>query len=194
MTVYCAWSPWTNTCSSLFENIESIKGKILPQDAKLLVLPGGEDINPALYNEMPDYTRYNEFRDYVEVGFLKQALSRGVKILGICRGHQLLNAYLGGKLIQDLYTEGIHHEGVHTLEWLDSTLEKEICLPSVNSLHHQGYNLDTISPVLTPIALHKGIVEFASGENIISTQFHPEMMGQRAESLKNYIYKWLGKE
>ena len=61
---------------------------------------GGDDINPTLYGEENKGESKNicSARDDFEVAIIAKILASGKPILAICRGHQLLNAYLGGTL------------------------------------------------------------------------------------------------
>ncbi len=70
-----------------------------------LVLSGGIDIHPSFYNGAEVYPHADEFnmvRDVFEVGVFERAKMKGIPILAICRGQQLVNAVLGGTLVQDL--------------------------------------------------------------------------------------------
>ena len=69
-----------------------------------LVLAGGPDVDPALYDakrqahtEEPDPAR-----DASELALLSGALARGIPVLAVCRGLQLLNVVRGGTLHQHL--------------------------------------------------------------------------------------------
>ena len=72
----------------------------------VLVLWGGEDISPSLYNQ----THYHNFkfrdapskRDNIEKTMAEWAIKNGFPIIGICRGAQLMCALSGGKLVQDV--------------------------------------------------------------------------------------------
>jgi putative glutamine amidotransferase len=146
-------------------------------EVDLIFFTGGEDINPILYNEVNTASHYNPTRDQIEVEIFHRGENK--RKIGFCRGHQLLNALTGGKLIQDIYPE---HDGCHTVENILQeervpSLVKYISqMSSVNSLHHQGYDLPKISPYLKPIIKFQDIIEASYGENIISTQYHPELM------------------
>lgn len=71
----------------------------------LLVLTGGEDINPKLYGEKPiPGTSYSVSRDSFEQGMVE--FFAGTPMIGICRGAQLLNVLFGGSMWQD--TDGHH--------------------------------------------------------------------------------------
>ena len=70
-----------------------------------LLLPGGPDVDPVLYGESPDPSANLEVcrpLDDLDLRLLSYALERDMPVLAICRGMQLLNVALGGKLIQDL--------------------------------------------------------------------------------------------
>lgn len=72
------------------------------EDADLVVFTGGEDIHPGLYGQLPnDYVNScNRARDLYEINYFRQAVKKGVPMLGICRGAQLLSALSGNSLIQ----------------------------------------------------------------------------------------------
>ena len=69
-----------------------------------LMLVGGGDVNAERYGQPldPRAGGLNDDRDEVEFGILSAALSGDLPVLAICRGHQLLNVFLGGDLIQHL--------------------------------------------------------------------------------------------
>jgi putative glutamine amidotransferase len=69
-----------------------------------LVITGGKDIDPAVYGQQahPKTDQPAPVRDAWEFALLRGALQRGVPVLGICRGAQVLNVALGGTLHQHL--------------------------------------------------------------------------------------------
>lgn len=124
-------------------------------DYDVLVLPGGADVDPVRYGEIPEEEcgRANPQYEFMDTVFLPKWLETGKPIIGICRGTQTLNVALGGSLIQHLIghtgdpddrAEPIHN--VYTdIEVLDisprgkknkATLDYRIY--ETNSYHHQG--------------------------------------------------------
>jgi putative glutamine amidotransferase len=77
-----------------------------------LVVTGGYDLDPASYGQQPHPTtdQPRTDRDAWEFALLRAALDRGLPILGICRGAQLLNVAFGGTLHQHL-PEVLGHDG-----------------------------------------------------------------------------------
>lgn len=69
-----------------------------------VILTGGEDINPAYFGEepIPELGKVNDRRDTCDHAFFKAAMELDKPILGICRGEQVINVFLGGSLYQDL--------------------------------------------------------------------------------------------
>ena len=75
--------------------------------ATACVLTGGEDVDPALYAAPPSPAlgTVDRERDEFELALFHAARERGLPVLGICRGIQVINVALGGTLWQDLPSE-----------------------------------------------------------------------------------------
>jgi putative glutamine amidotransferase len=174
--------------SSLNEEIPIIsENESTVSDSKLIIFSGGEDINPEIYGEENRFSFFNKERDSVELKILEESLRLNKKILGVCRGHQLINAYLGGKMVQDLRKDlKINHGGKHKLKFLTKNSTIKDHFEFVNSMHHQG--VIKAGKNLVPTSIHKGVLESCENENIITVQFHPEFMS--ASSFFNYIKLW----
>lgn len=156
-----------------------------------LILTGGVDINPRLYGEepMPECGDIQGIRDDLEYRLLDRALQRDMPVLGICRGSQLLNVFLGGTLFQDLPTqksdsinhameppfESLCHKVVLEPQQPLHRLLQEDVIP-VNSIHHQA--VKDVAPDLVPLARSlDGVIEGTWLPNrrfVWGIQWHPE--------------------
>lgn len=69
-----------------------------------LLLAGGQDISPQLYQQdpHPKLQETNLNRDLFEQALIKEAIKQKKPIFSVCRGTQLVNVVLGGTLYQDL--------------------------------------------------------------------------------------------
>lgn len=159
-----------------------------PPDLHGLLLGGGADIDPAIYGGQPDiHGSLDKARDRFEQSLLGNALARGLPVLGICRGTQLLNAVLGGNLHQDLRPLRHKTTNRHTAfavrpitiasgSHLHGVLGLSRCL--VNSLNHQGINRPGLG--LRVVAENPDnlvqAVEDEGPDFVIGVQWHPEYM------------------
>ena len=123
-----------------------------PRDLDALVLSGGVDIAPEFYDGAIAYAHaplrgWERERDLYEMAVLDGALERGMPVLGVCRGLQLINVLLGGDLVQDLGEEdSVHEAGAggdqsHGVIVDPGTLLGEVVGLDggvVNSAHHQA--------------------------------------------------------
>ena len=83
-----------------------------------VVLPGGGDLDPRLYGEEPGVACYDvsHAQDELDLAVARRSIDAGLPVLGVCRGHQLLNVLYGGTLIQDMDPGTVPHrepEPVH---------------------------------------------------------------------------------
>jgi putative glutamine amidotransferase len=87
-----------------------------------LMLAGGADIDPAVYGERRHRktTNTRPERDRAEIALALNALERGMPVLGICRGMQLLNVALGGTLVQHLPDDVGHTDHRRSLGSFDN--------------------------------------------------------------------------
>jgi putative glutamine amidotransferase len=76
-----------------------------------VVLPGGGDLDPRLYGEEPGDACYDvsHAQDELDLAIARRSIDAGLPVLGICRGHQLLNVLYGGTLIQDMDPGTVAH-------------------------------------------------------------------------------------
>jgi putative glutamine amidotransferase len=166
-----------------------VAGNELPcEELDGLVIGGGDDIGAELYGGqvLPD-VRIDPERDKLELRLLEWALPRGVPILGVCRGSQMLNIALGGTLHTDIhavYVEAprmrtvLPRKTIHVVEGsrLDRILACNPC--RVNALHHQS--VDRLGRGLKVVARDEsGIVQATEGSGpnfLLGVQWHPELL------------------
>ncbi|WP_297421642.1 gamma-glutamyl-gamma-aminobutyrate hydrolase family protein [Clostridium sp.] len=169
---------------------ESVRRQVELLDGVLL--SGGIDINPLLYNEEPSPKLGYIYpdKDDFDVSIAKIACELKKPILAICRGHQILNVAFGGTLYQDLSDmEGcyIKHQqqtkdgaATHTVDIIEDSILHSILGNSVisNSFHHQAIKDIASGFKVTAYSKDKVIeaIEKCNEDFVVGVQFHPEIM------------------
>ena len=155
------------------------------EDFDGLLLPGGVDVHPGRYGqENVACGTIDEALDEIQFSIADAFVKAGKPVMGICRGHQLLNVYFGGTLIQDLENAD-HHKWTPEGDRVHSTVAGEGSFLdgiygtafAVNSAHHQA--VDTLGEGLKVIQhSDDGVIEAMHHEvlPVISVQWHPERM------------------
>ncbi len=155
-----------------------------------LLLAGGGDITPAAYGETAEEQTGAGWpdRDNFEVALVRAAIDRGLPVLGVCRGMQLLNVALGGTLEQHLpgrigsdrhCPEGGEYS-THDVELEPGSLaERAVGSPAstVRSHHHQGLDRLGEGLVVTGRCPDDGVieaVELRGAGHVLGVLWHPE--------------------
>lgn len=152
---------------------------------------GGHDVNPKVYCEKVSEKcgTFNDDRDKLERMVFNSAMAEDKPVLGICRGIQIINAFMGGTLYQDLDSErksSVEHHMVppydrkqHSVSIVNNTplfdlLNKDEI--GVNSYHHQA--IKKLSNGLQAMAVSEdGLVEavYSPDKSFLwAVQWHPE--------------------
>lgn len=118
-----------------------------------LLLTGGTDVDPTTYGSDDGRFPGQPERDRFELTLLARIRARRRPVLGICRGHQLLNVAFGGTLIADipsdhgstvLHRDPIRYDTIrHSVtlpehSFLRTLLDEKADRIEVNSVHHQA--------------------------------------------------------
>jgi gamma-glutamyl-gamma-aminobutyrate hydrolase PuuD len=157
-----------------------------------VVLCGGADVEPHRYGAErdPQTGAPRRDRDAAELAVLHRALDRGIPLLGVCRGIQVLNVGLGGTLRQHL-PDHVGHTGHNPHPGVFGTVEVELEPGSrvheavgrhvrVQCHHHQGLDRLADGLVVTGLAADGTIeaVELADRGFVVGVQWHPEQEPQ----------------
>lgn len=174
-----------------------------------LLLTGGEDVDPSWYGAAPSPALgdVDRERDLFELALFAAARQRGLPVLGICRGIQLINVALGGTLWQDLPAErpstidhdrrdarSVRTHGVSVERGTRTAATLGVTELAVNSFHHQGIR-DLAPPLRASAWAGDGLVEAVEGEDgapwLMAVQWHPEEMFADAAAPERGLFRAL---
>jgi putative glutamine amidotransferase len=174
-----------------------------------VIISGGGDVDPGRYGATRSSLTVNvdPDRDEIEATLVGWAVEDDKPLLGICRGHQVLNVALGGTLFQDVQEEvpgSLRHDGPSD-EWFvrlsheaqvapGSKLHQALGLNGehlrVNSMHHQSVREAAASLCIVAQA-EDGIVEGLEHPQrrfVIGVQWHPEALAER-EPVQGHLFE-----
>lgn len=160
------------------------------------LVTGGDDMDPSWYNQEPHPKTCNvEIKmDILDKTVIEYAVKTKKPLLGICRGFQSLNVFLGGTLIQDIPNDTHKNlmDNVNIKLTGEGNLFKRIFTNDsiINSYHHQG--VDILASDLIPCIISNGLVEAVEHKRlpIIAVQWHPEKLKSfESEALINEFNK-----
>jgi putative glutamine amidotransferase len=177
---------------SLIPNEEYVGAAV--EDLDGILLPGSDsDVDPQRYGQQPHRRlgTVQRIKDETDLLVIAAAEERGIPILGICFGMQILNVSRGGTLIQDIESQvpnSIQHEqGVprdrrsHSVKLLSGSTVQSLAGSDeefVNSHHHQA--IEVIGQNLNATAWsNDGLVEALEDPRpekfVMAVQWHPEL-------------------
>jgi putative glutamine amidotransferase len=154
-----------------------------------LLVAGGADVDPARYGALrhPYTGSARPDRDEWEIALVRAAMQRGLPVLGVCRGMQVLAVALGGTLIQHLPDATGNEEhcqvvGVHGRHRVRISADSRLGEVAgshieVSSYHHQA--VDRLPTPLVPTAwADDGTIEACEADDgnwTVGVQWHPEV-------------------
>lgn len=174
-----------------------------------LVLTGGGDVDPTRYGETAhaSVAGVSGERDDMEFAVVRGALERGMPVLAICRGMQVLNVALGGSLVQHIPEAfpGSQHQQTpaearsaltHDVRLeLDSLAARVMGVTGLrtNSMHHQAMGRPGDGIVATGWAAD-GVIEACElrGRAVLGVQWHPEELAGEREA--RALFAWIAAE
>lgn len=170
-----------------------------------VLFTGGDDIDPKIYGAKlsPKLRKTVHVepgeRDLREMILVDEVFRQQKPLLGICRGHQVINVALGGTLVVDIGTQvpgALNHrrmdrksEVVHEARLTEDSMLAKITGKQnlgVNSTHHQAVGR-VAKPLQVTAMSADGIVEAMELRPedagllpyLMTTQFHPERLAPR---------------
>ena len=180
--------------ANYFQTVRALGGRpaavgadVDPRRFGALLLPGGYDVDPARYGrENVACGQLDPALDALQLAALDAFVGAKRPVFGICRGHQLLNVYFGGTLIQHLpqsarhkWDEATGADRAHGSEaapgsWLAALYGASF---PVNSAHHQG--VETLGGgLVVDQRADDGVIEAMhhAALPVWCVQWHPERM------------------
>ena len=168
-----------------------------------LILQGGADLAPETYGEKPIGKWLGDgIRDEYELELTDLFLKADKPVFGICRGFQVMNAYFGGTLYQDLATQRpecikhrdateydrIHHGVTFVKDSYFDSLYSDEMAPMVNSVHHQavkdiGDGLVAQAKCSDDEILEAFIHQDHAPGKVMGVQWHPEFFHTLGDKL-----------
>lgn len=158
-----------------------------------ILFAGGGDIHPKHYREEigPKIRSIEPYRDEFEIELFKKSLEKGIPILGICRGAQLINVALGGTLYQDLASEVVNSM---KHDWF---VRGEDLLPRDYPIHRVKIKLNTkLFEILKPNVANDAVLEVNSyhhqaikrlGEGLKATAYAPDGVIEAVEMGEGFV-------
>ncbi|MBU1674082.1 gamma-glutamyl-gamma-aminobutyrate hydrolase family protein [Patescibacteria group bacterium] len=160
----------------------------LKDNFDLIVLSGGNNVDPDLYNSDEEMNDVYPERDEIEYQMLEYGMKNKIPVLGICKGFQLLIVYFGGKLLNKI--ENHVSNGHKLISEIDVLNNQE-----TNSFHNQGILKKDVPDPLKVIAWTKdGFTEaiIHNVDQVMGLQWHPERQDKDFD--KELINKFVNKE
>lgn len=175
-----------------------------------ILLPGSDsDVDPTRYGSEPhtQLGSVHPLKDEMDALVLAEIEKRGLPLLAICFGMQILNVSRGGTLIQDIRSqlpEAIkHQQGVprdrrsHSVRLLEESRLKSLAETSnvfVNSHHHQAIEKvgrELVATAWTSDGLIEALEDPRPERFVLAVQWHPEIAWEQDEFSKSLFRNFI---
>ena len=168
-----------------YSSIESLLDMV-----DLVILTGGNDITLSPDGEeLVDDQDHAKERDLQEYRIIDLCIQKGIPLLGVCRGMQIINYKFGGTL--ELVEKERHVAKQHAVSISDSAYKNLLGkVEVVNSYHNYGVTMNTLGTGLGVLATSSdGVIEAVAHEQypIVGIMWHPERNDNYATYDKDLI-------
>lgn len=172
-----------------------------------VLLPGSDsDVDPLRYGQQPhpELGSVHTIKDETDLLVIDAAERKGIPLLAICFGMQILNVSRGGTLIQDIrsqVSEAIKHEQgaprgrpSHRVSLLESSKLSKISGTLgavVNSHHHQAVEsigADLVATAWTTDGVIEALEDPRPDRFVMAVQWHPEL-GWQDDAFSQRLFK-----
>jgi putative glutamine amidotransferase len=194
-----------------FVELYGLKGPSLDSALALssgVLLTGGCDVDPRRYERadlLPFCGELDSLRDEIEFAALAHAFKQKKPLLGVCRGLQIMNVFLGGSLIADIpaATGSTIHQSkendtehdILLVEGSPLTIRTALSKSNVNSNHHQAIEIlgnDLQIMAYAPDSVIEAIWYSGHPDQLaFGVQWHPERMDWNHELSRNIAKMFL---
>lgn len=156
-------------------NSKNIKKYFKDTDIEMLVLSGGNNVSPSLYDSKTNLNDVYLQRDKCEFELIKYSLKKDIPILGICKGFHLLNVFFKGTIKEKVSDHvNLQHSLDSKIDFLSNKL--------TNSFHNQAICEKELSSDLVSLAkTDDGIIELYKhkSKKVMGIQWHPERQNKK---------------
>lgn len=143
----------------------------------VVIFSGGNDLTEINNNKA------NTLREKSELKLLNLSIKKNKKIIGICKGFQLINKFFGGTVIR---TKN-HVKKNHNIYSVEKNNFKII---NVNSYHN--YKINFLGKSLKSLYSTKdNSIEIAYKKNIFCLMFHPERNNKSQKKINKLLNNFL---
>ncbi|HUE81748.1 MAG TPA: gamma-glutamyl-gamma-aminobutyrate hydrolase family protein [Pyrinomonadaceae bacterium] len=189
---------------SLIPDAEYLEAAVASMDG--ILLPGSaSDVDPLRYGHEPHpgLGNVHQIKDETDLRVLEEVEKRGLPLLAICFGMQVLNVSRSGTLIQDIekqFPEAIKHDQgpprdrpSHKIRLLEGSRLATLARneePIVNSHHHQAIETvgqDLVATAWTSDGLVEALEDPRQNRFVIAVQWHPEL-GWRDDQFSHSLF------
>lgn len=167
--------------------LNDIENFLIEADVQGVILSGGNNVNPNLYNSSDGLSDVYDLRDRTESQIISSCINNKIPIIGVCRGMFMLNVFFGGRITHSISCHVASYHDVDFVDYID-ILGNTI---NLNSFHNQAIEIGGLSKELICFGKSRDMFVEAfkhKDKEIFGIQWHPERDLDEEKTL-NFISK-----